>query len=263
MTVHRSHLQGSIESFMQSNVMSVSLETPLREVSALLDRHNFSSVPVLEDERVVGVVSRTDLLRLGRREGAGHGAPLAPLPARSAGEVATRPAAVVSPGESLMHVAGMMIERRIHRVFVAQEGKLVGVFSTLDLLRAIAHSRVELQLAEVMSKPAFTLPVASTVAHATDRLAHAHVSGLCIVDEEGWPVGLFSQREALAASHLPGESSVEEAMSYALVCLHGQVPLYRAASLAASSRARRVLVIEQRHVVGVVTPLDFARAVSH
>jgi CBS domain-containing protein len=203
------------------------------------------------------------LLRLGRREGAGHGAPLAPLPARSAGEVATRPAVVVTPGESLMHVAGMMVERRIHRVFVAQEGKLVGVFSTLDLLRAIAHSRVELQLAEVMSKPAFTLPVASTVAHATDRLAHAHVSGLCIVDEEGWPVGLFSQREALAASHVPGESSVEDAMSYALVCLHGQVPLYRAASLAASSRARRVLVIEHRHVVGVVTPLDFARAVSH
>ena len=48
-------------------------------------------------------------------------------------------------------------------------------------------------------------------------------------------------------------------MSHALLCLHRTTPLHRAAAQAAVTRARRVLVIDDREAVGVVTGLDFAR----
>jgi CBS domain-containing protein len=252
MTTPKAHLQGSIASYVQRDVATVDRSASLADVARTLEERRCSSVPVLEGGAVVGVISRTDLLRHGRRDSAGHGAPLAPLSAHQAGEVATQPAVVVHAEARLSEVAALLVERRIHRVFVVDDARLTGVFSTLDLMRAIGRQKLVTPIDEVMSKPVFTISVSATLAHATDRLASAHVSGVCVVDEEGWPVGLFS----------PGETPLEDVMSYALVCLHGKVPLHRAATLAAESRARRVLVIEHRNVVGVVTPLDFARAAS-
>jgi CBS domain-containing protein len=262
MTTHKAHLQGSIAPFVQPNVATVDAAASIPDVARTLEEHRCSSVPVLEGGAILGVLSQTDLLRQGRRDSAGHGAPLAPLAGHNAGELATKPAVVVPSDARLSDVAALLVEQRIHRVFVVDDGRLQGVFSTLDLMRAIGQQKLATPIEDVMSKPAFTISVSATLAHATDRLASAHVSGVCVVDDEGWPVGLFSQREALRAAELPGETPLEDVMSYALVCLHGKVPLHRASTLAAESRARRVLVIEHRHVVGVVTPLDFARAAS-
>jgi CBS domain-containing protein len=247
---------------MVTDVVTVSASDPLNDVEAVLERRGCSSAPVLEQGRLIGVVSRTDLLRAGRRNAAGHGGVLAPFGSKRAGDVATRPAITVGPRDNVSRVSAVMVERRIHRVFVENENKLVGVFSTLDLLRSISKSRITTPLVDVMSKPGFTIPLAATIAHATDRLAAAHVSGVVVIDEEGWPVGFFSQREALLSRTSSAETSVEEVMNYALVCLHEKAPLHRAATIAATARARRVLAIENRCVVGVVSPLDFARAVS-
>jgi CBS domain-containing protein len=258
----RSHLSAPIAKLMVTDVATVAATDPLTEVEAVFERRGCSSAPVMENGRMVGVISRTDLLRAGRRDAAGHGAALAPLASKKAGDIATRPAITVGPRESVSEVAAKMVERRIHRVFVEDDQGLLGVFSTLDLLTAISAARVANPLTEVMSKPAFTVPVAATIAHATDRLAAAHVSGVVVIDEEGWPVGIFSQREALLSHALAADTPIEDAMNHALVCLHSKAPLYRAATLAAAARARRVLVIDDRRVSGVITPLDFARAVS-
>lgn len=258
----RGHLSTAVSKAMTREVVAVSPRDALSTVESLFDRRRFSSAPVIDGGALVGVVSRTDLLRAGRRDAAGHGGALAPLTSGVAGDVATCPAISVSQRASVSEAAGLMVRHRIHRVFVVDEGELRGVFSTLDLLRVIAEARLVAPLGEVMSAPAFTLPLQATVAHAADRLAAAHVSGVVVVDEEGWPVGIFSQREALECHRAAAETPVEEVMNPALVCLHVKAPLHRAARLAASARARRVLVIDDRRVVGVVSPLDFARAVS-
>ena len=51
-------------------------------------------------------------------------------------------------------------------------------------------------------------------------------------------------------------------MSYAMLCLRASTPLYRAAAHAHATRARRVLVSENRRVTGVLTGIDFARAIA-
>lgn len=258
----RAHLGTPVEKVMLTDVATVKATDTLSEVEALLDIRKCSCAPVIDGHEIIGVVSRTDLLRAGRRDAAGHGGALAPLAGKTAAEIATRPAITTGLRTSISEIAGLMLKRRIHRVFVADDGVLKGVFSTLDLLNVIAFARISTPLAEVMSKPAFTVPLAATIAHATDRLAAAHVSGVVVIDEEGWPVGIFSQREALTSRALSADTPVEEAMNHALVCLHHKAPLHRAASLASAARARRVLVIEDRKVAGVISPLDFARAVS-
>ena len=47
-----------------------------------------------------------------------------------------------------------------------------------------------------------------------------------------------------------------------MLCLHASTPLYRAAAHAYATRARRVLVTEDHRVIGVLTGIDFARAIA-
>jgi len=173
----RTHLSTPVSKLMVTDVATVSTTDSLTEVEALFDRRGCSIAPVMDGDRAIGVISRTDLLRAGRREAAGHGGALAPLAAKRAGDIATRPAVTAGPRESVSEVATTMLKRRIHRVFIQTEDKLTGVFSTQDLLYAISAARITTPLREVMSKPAFTVPLDATIAHATDRLAAAHVSG--------------------------------------------------------------------------------------
>ena len=48
---------------MTHDVISVEADAPLEEIVALMEEHRIKRVPVLEGDRVVGVVSRADLLR--------------------------------------------------------------------------------------------------------------------------------------------------------------------------------------------------------
>lgn len=255
-------IESHVERHMTKDVVAVGADTPLRDVERVLRERGISSVLVRDGDRPLGVVSRTDLLRSARRHAAGHDGELAPLPARPVGELCARAPITVGADAIVSEAAARMVEARVHRVFVEREHRIVGVLSTRDVLDAIVSARVATPLETVMSHPLFTIPADATVAHATDRLAQAHVTGLTVLDEDGWPIGFIGQSEVLLARDKPGTTSVEEAMNPALVCLHSRAELHRAAKLARAASARRVLVIEDRKAAGVLTPLDFARAVS-
>ncbi|CAB3751139.1 CBS domain-containing protein [Paraburkholderia solisilvae] len=48
---------------MSENVISIHESTPLKEIADLLERHRIKRVPVLREDRLVGIVSRSNLIR--------------------------------------------------------------------------------------------------------------------------------------------------------------------------------------------------------
>jgi CBS domain-containing protein len=262
-SARRTHLESPIQAFMTGSVVTVRADASLTDVGRILERERISCVAVVGPNGApLGALSRTDLLEQGRRHAAGHGGAVAPTPLATAGAMVKRPLITTTADTTLSAAAARMVKDRVHRLFVEEAGALIGVFSTLDLLGAIKGARVTLPVEKVMSHPAFTIEVGATLAHATDRLARAHITGLAVVDEDGWPLGTFSQVDALAAKDRPGDTPLEDVMCNAMACVHTGTPLYRAAAIAHATRSRRVLVTQHREVVGVVTGLDFARAVS-
>lgn len=53
----------TVNDVMTSSVVSVARTTPLREVAQLMEKHRIKRVPVLDAGRLVGIVSRADLVR--------------------------------------------------------------------------------------------------------------------------------------------------------------------------------------------------------
>ena len=243
---------------MASPVHATKAGASLSEAHELMLKHGISSLPVLNGFELVGVISRSDLLRVGRRNAGVTGkAPLLTLPERTVEHEMTRVVVTVPIDTPSSEAARAMVKDHIHRVYVTRKGALAGVFSTRDVMLLIRDDKANAPISELMSTPIFKIQADDPISLATERLETAHVSGLLVVEDD-WPVGIFTQIEALESRDLPRETPVDEVLNPALVCLPQDTRVHRAARQATSMRVRRVVAVKYREAVGILTGLDFA-----
>jgi len=101
-------------------------ETPMREAEELMVRWGHGALPVLEGERVVGLVTRKDVDKAQR-----HGLSHAPVKGFMARDIF-----VVAPDTGLAELEHMLTRENIGRVPVLEDGVLVGIVTRKDVLRA-------------------------------------------------------------------------------------------------------------------------------
>jgi CBS domain-containing protein len=143
-----------VSDVMTRNVLSVSPDTPLKEVARILSEKRISGMPVVDgDGRVVGVVAESDIVR--QEQGAERdrgllgrlveGPPLA-LEAHTAREAMNAPAVTVAPDDELAEAARLMTEQGINRLPVVDGGqRLAGIVTRADLVRAFARPDGEIE----------------------------------------------------------------------------------------------------------------------
>jgi CBS domain-containing protein len=145
-----------VEQLMTRDPMTVTPDTTLKDVAAILSSKGISGLPVVDGEsRVLGVVSEADILRkeqgLGGRRGGVLGwlldrdEPDPKLEARTAGEAMTSPALTTEPGRPVSEAAKLMVEKGINRLPVVSEGRLVGIVTRADLVRAFHRPDEEIE----------------------------------------------------------------------------------------------------------------------
>jgi len=248
--------------YMSSPVLAVSPSASLTDVDRRLKHHGISSLAVTDDDRLMGVISRTDLLRAGRRHAVESGSTaLLDLPDQRVVEVMSKDAITITTDTPLAAAAATMVEREFHRMFVTEGDRCVGVLSTRDVMRALGDHRIGGTIGEVMSKPVFTVEATATLAAATERLERAGISGVVVVEQD-WPVGVYTQVDALRARRFAAGVPVEDVMNSAFVCMPDVTTIHRAAAQALALRVRRIIAVQHRDMVGVLTGIDFARVAA-
>jgi CBS-domain-containing membrane protein len=143
---------------MTRNVVSVTPDTPVRKIALLLVKHGIGAVPVIDSSGApIGIVSEGDLIRPDRAaretwrqswlEILAEGEPLAPellawlgSQNHSAPAVMSAPVITVSEQTNLREIAEILTTRRIKRVPVVTDGRIVGIISCADLVRALSVS---------------------------------------------------------------------------------------------------------------------------
>jgi CBS domain-containing protein len=138
------------------------------EAVKILKRNDISGMPVLEDDRLVGVVSESDLLKmLSAEEEGGLWLPspleILEVPIRdlirwerlSAGaeevgmtqvsEVMTKKVFSVSPEDTIEVAASIMVRHRINRLPVLEDEKLVGIVTRGDIIAGLGMGASEVE----------------------------------------------------------------------------------------------------------------------
>jgi CBS domain-containing protein len=146
----------NVADVMTADVVTVGVETPLRDVAALLSERKISGVPVGEEGRVVGVVSEGDIIakergpRSERRSLFGallddRATAELKLEARTAGAAMTSPAVTIAPDRPVADAAGLMVDKGVNRLPVVNaDGALLGIVTRADLVRVFVRTDAEL-----------------------------------------------------------------------------------------------------------------------
>lgn len=143
---------------MTANVITVTPDTTVPELVNLLLSRNISGAPVIDEAgTLVGIVTEADLMRraeLGTERRRGAWLSFFTGSATMAGDYvrshATKVRDIMSPGvvavgrdTPLSEVADLMEERHVRRVPVVEAGRVVGIVSRANLLRAWASRAVD------------------------------------------------------------------------------------------------------------------------
>ena len=152
---------------MQRDVRTVDPDMSLAVLEDTLLRHRISGVPVLEHGEVVGIVSRSDIVRtlsldrslaglvsdFYRQIADVSGEPAASewkraqgleehLAQRRVRDAMTPELITVSPDTPIQDVARLMLDRHVHRLLVTEGKRLLGLISSSDLVQVIADGRL-------------------------------------------------------------------------------------------------------------------------
>ncbi len=251
----------TVEPDRNVRVVTVHLGAELDNAHQLMRAHVVSALAVVDaNEHPVGVLSMTDLIRAGRLHSSDGARVALHLPHQRVEQQMRRGIITMDAADDLGVAARLMIEHHIHRVFVMNKGTLTGVVSTKDLAEQLSLQRSTTPVRRYATSPVQTVDGKLPLGDAINRLNDAGVRGLVVMDD-AWPIGFLTQAEALAARERPSFTPVEEAMSFALVCVPEDTPLWRAAGHASTSRARRLLTVDKNHeVAGILSGIDFATA---
>jgi CBS domain-containing protein len=139
---------------MTEGVLSVTPGASLREAATVLVEHRVSGLPVVDDMgEVVGVLSETDIV-MKASGGTEHSGYLAwffdsdltgeKVAAETVGQAMSSPAVTITPDRTVHEAARNMIEERVNRLPVVRDGKLVGILTRSDIVRAFTRTDAEL-----------------------------------------------------------------------------------------------------------------------
>jgi CBS domain-containing protein len=128
---------------MTASVVTIHPRASVKDAIRVLDLHNITALPVVEDDnRLVGIVSEADLLR-GRviDDPRAHLRPREDLPepaARTVADVMTTFVVSVEETADLSDVARLMLETGVKSLPVVHLGRVVGMISRRDLISVLA-----------------------------------------------------------------------------------------------------------------------------
>lgn len=143
-----------VKDLMSRTVRSVSPDAGLLEVSSLMCLYRFSGLPVVEDEKLVGIIAEKDVLnRLfpSIEEFMEGGAALRnddiqsryrDLLGLKVKDLMVSNVITVSPDMHALRAAAMMVRNRFRRIPVADGENMCGMLSLGDIHKATFHSSV-------------------------------------------------------------------------------------------------------------------------
>jgi CBS domain-containing protein len=178
---------------MTTDVVSVEIPGNRDDVLKILKRTGISGVPVLKNNRLVGIITRKDLLR--KAEETQLGLLMTPDPV------------TIAPDALVQEAATLLIKHNIRRLPVVEGERLVGLISVTDLIAAIAQLRIKDEIKEKYVSQTFAIWEETPLPLVARIMEISGFDAIPILDAESRLQGIISERDLIRHSSI--EDTVE------------------------------------------------------
>lgn len=131
-----------VAELMKTDLKTIQADATVADAVLLLAESHISGLPVVDSrDRLVGVVSTSDVLQALAEAGSPEDRErvFEDAPVR---ELMTPRPLTVDPATDVMEAARQLLYLEVHRLFVEDEGRLVGVLSQSDIVGAVATAKI-------------------------------------------------------------------------------------------------------------------------
>ncbi len=116
---------------MTRKVATIHPDASVQEAAQLLDQKRISGAPVVDaDGKIIGIITEADIISKVNREGL------------RVADIMSHNVIAVSEETPVNEIASLLTERKIKRVPVVHNGKLVGIVSRADIVHAVAQGHL-------------------------------------------------------------------------------------------------------------------------
>ena len=115
-----------VKEYMSSPVIFLERENTVENALTILKQTGHTGFPILENDTLVGIVTIADFIDVKLTE--------------RLDSIMTKNPVSASPDDDIVSVAGVMAYNHIHHMLIVSEGKVVGIVTGTDMLRAIVEN---------------------------------------------------------------------------------------------------------------------------
>ena len=192
-----------VKSWMTSPVVTVTAETNLTDARKLIDEKHIRALPVVQGEKLVGIITKRGLLRLDLSilgvESWNLGVDLAD---ETVGDVMTKNPLTIRPESLVPKAARIMLENKITALPVLENGKMVGILTNSDLLRFILAEypglKKEILVKHYMTDEVVSIEKDTTLLEAHRLMGTKRIRSLPVLENEAI-VGLVTRTDLMSS----------------------------------------------------------------
>ena len=142
----------TVKDLMTKNVVTIDVNKTVVEAAALMSENDIGDLIVMEDNTPVGIVTERDFVRRVLAEGKSTESKVS--------EVMTRPLKVIDPDAPIKEAARRMVNKRIRRLPVIKDNKLVGIITAADFAKHLSKKTLTDDILEAMGRSHYPVPEA-------------------------------------------------------------------------------------------------------
>jgi CBS domain-containing protein len=240
---------------MSQNVVTTTPDTLLTEAARVMGQKHIGSLIVVKYRTPVGIVTERDLLSKVLALGLF-------LRDEKVEDVMSYPLDGVSLTAQIKEVAQQMISRK-GRLGVFDAGKLEGIITASDLIKSLPDvPETEAKVDDFMTKDVVTADEETSVINIAMTMGRQRIGSVIITRKEE-PFGIFTERDLLTAFLAQGRALFTEVgpeCSSPLILIPAGTSVHRAAATMALKHIRRLPIVKEDKLVGIITARDLVEA---
>jgi CBS domain-containing protein len=181
---------------MTSDVVHIEIPGNRDDVLKILKRTGISGVPVIKNKKLVGIITRKDLLQKPEET--------------QLGLLMTSKPVTIAPDADISEAAHLLGTHKIRRLPVVENSKLVGLLSVADLVHAIAQMKIKDEIKDDYMSQTFALWEETPLPVVGRVMEISGVDAIPILDAESRLQGIISERDLIRSSSIEDSVGVSD-----------------------------------------------------
>jgi CBS domain-containing protein len=185
-----------VSDFMTRDVVTVEMPGNRDDVLKILKRTGISGVPVIKNKKIAGIITRKDLLRKPEET--------------QLGLLMTSKPITIRPDADIREAARLLVTKRIRRLPVVEDNRLVGLLSVADLIHALAQMKIKEEIKDEYTRQTFALWEETPLPLVGRVMEISGVDAIPLLNSESVLEGLISERDLIRNSIIEDSVGVSD-----------------------------------------------------